>query len=63
MFPLLKDKKSNVKKMKFNALCTESSRVKQIEDNTHYYASQLKGVGLIKTQTLTISNVIFKKYL
>lgn len=63
MFPLLKDKKSYVKKMKFNALCIENSRVKQVKDEIHYYLSQLKSVGLITIQTLTISNVIFKKYL
>lgn len=63
MFPLLKDKNSNVKKMKFHALCIENSRVKQVKDEIHYCVSQLKTVGLITIQTLTISNVIFKKYL
>lgn len=63
MLPLLKNKKPNVKKLKFDALCMESSRVKQIKDEIHYYVPQLKSVGLITIQTLTISNVIFKKYL
>lgn len=27
--------------MKFDALCMESSRVKQIKDKIHYYVSQL----------------------
>lgn len=30
------------KKKKFDALCMESSRVKQIEDKIHYYVSQLE---------------------
>lgn len=51
-----------MKKMKFNALCMERSRVKQIDDKIHYCASQLNSVGLITIQTLTISNEIFKKY-
>lgn len=57
--PLLKDKKYNGEKMKFYALCMESSRVKQIKGKIHYYVSQLRSVGLITIQTLAISNVIF----
>lgn len=52
-----------MKKLNFDALCMESSRVKQIKDEIHYYVPQLKSVGFITIQTLTISNVIFKKYL